>query len=159
MTKPLIEVLGVYRVPITDALIQDRIENSYPADQVNTPEDRRAVEQECREFLESIVLIEALVRGYDERFKVGDFTQRRDGVPRDDWQAAYDEAFLAPDGESRIKRPTALQAPAGDLRIAFFLHLWDAGKPLVTSYGDVACPAPRDMPERLVRLVPYENVG
>ena len=156
MTKPSLEVLGVYRVPITDALIQDRIENSYSADQVDTPEDRRAVEQECREFFGSIVLIETRVRGCDERFNVGDFTQRCDGVPRENWQAAYDEAFLGPDGESRIAGPTA---PAGDLRIAFFLHLWDAGKPLVTSYGDVACPAPRDMPERLARLVPYENVG
>jgi hypothetical protein len=157
MSQPSIEVLGVYRVRATDALIQDRIEYSYSSDQVSTPDDRRAVEQECREFIESVALIEAVVRNADERFDIGDFTQRLDGVPRGNWQAAYDEAWLTPDGTSRS---SGSHTGAGaDLRIAFFLHCWDTGKPLVSSYGDIHCPAVSEMPERLARLVPYENVS
>jgi len=45
---------------------------------------------------------------------------------------------------------------SGDLRIAFYFHYFDPAKPLMSSYGDLICPAPNVMPERLVRLVPYE---
>jgi len=159
MTQPTIEVLGTYRVRATEALIQDRVEYSYGPDQVDTPEKRAAAEQESREFIESVVLIEALVRHPDGRFDAGDFTQRLDGVARDSWQAAYAEAFLAPDGTSLAADQESSDAPEGDIRIAFFLHFWDATKPLVTSYGDIQCPAVDEMPERLERLVPYENVS
>ncbi len=74
---------------------------------------------------------------------------------RSDWPAAYLEAYLTADGENTIDfhYPTP---PPGDLRIAFFLHDWDPAKPLQTTYGDVQCPAPLPMPERLTRLVPFE---
>ncbi|HLH89995.1 MAG TPA: hypothetical protein VKX28_16200 [Xanthobacteraceae bacterium] len=158
MTRPTVEVLGVYRVRATDALIQDRIQYSYSPDQVDTPEKRSAAEQESRELIESVALIEAMVRNPDERFNIGDFTQRLDGVAQDNWQAAYAEAFLSPDGKSLTDvEPSG--SPGGDFRIAFFLHVWDAAKPLVTSYGDIKCPAVGEMPERLERLVPYENVS
>ena len=159
MTQPTIEVLGVYRVRATDALIADRIEYSYSPDQVDTPEKRSAAERESREVIESVALIEALVRNPDDRFDVGDFTQRLDGVPRDGWQAAYAEAFLSTDGTSLAGDPGSSDAAEAALRIAFFLHFWDASKPLVTSYGDIECPAVSEMPERLERLVPYENVS
>jgi hypothetical protein len=159
MTQPTIDVLGVYRVRATDALIADRLEYSYSPDQVDTPKKRRAVEREAREFIESVALIEVLVRNPDKRFDVGDFTQRVDGVSRDDWQVAYAEAFLTPDGTSLADDQEASDIAKAGLRIAFFLHLWDAKKPLVTSYGDVQCPSVSEMPERLERLVPYENVS
>jgi hypothetical protein len=158
MTQPSIDVLGVHRVRATDAMIQDRIEYSYLPDQVSTPQGRRAAEQESRELIESVVLIETVVRNCDERFDVGDFTQRLEGVARENWQAAYLETFLALDGASRDASDESPDAP-GDIRVAFFLHDWDAGKPLAASYGDVDCPPPSEMPERLEKLVPYENVS
>lgn len=159
MMQPAIEVLGLYRVRATDALIQDRIEYSYAPDQVDTPEKRSAAAQESRELIESVALIEVLVHNPDERFDVGDFTQRLHGVAPENRQAAYAEAFLAPDGTSLAADEGASDAPDGDLRIAFFLHFWDTSMPLVTSYGDIECPGVSEMPERLERLVPYENVN
>jgi len=158
MAEPWIEVLGVYRLKATDELIRDKIEYSYGLETITSEEDRMMAEEECREFLESIVLIEALVHNRDERFAVGHFLQRMEGIPRDRWQVAYAEAFLTPDGASVI--PTrGYDVPPGDLRIAFFLHFWDSSKPLASSYGDIHCPAPGLMPERLERLVPYYNVS
>jgi hypothetical protein len=158
VAEPSVEVLGVYRVRATDELIQDRIQYSYPPPDARTREQHLALERECREYLESIVLVEALIRDRDQRFDVGDFTQRVGGATRQDWQVAYAEAFLAPDGESLAARRWSSQVPPGDLRVAFFLHYWDSARRLASSYGDVDCPAAAAMPERLERLVPYENV-
>lgn len=157
VAEPSVEVLGVYQVRATDELIRDRIQYSYSEDDVKTKEGRAAVERESREFLESIVLVEVVIHGCDERFDVGDFTQRIDGN-RDNWQVAYAEAFLTPDGEA-LASEHSHDVPADDLRVAFFLHFWDSKKPLASSYGDIDCPAVRTMPERLERLVPYENVS
>ena len=88
MAEPWIEVLGVYRLRATDELIRDRIQYSYGLDTVASKESRMVAEQECREYLESIVLIEALVHNRDERFAVGDFAQRVEGGLRDNWQGA-----------------------------------------------------------------------
>jgi len=76
-------MLGVYQVRATDGLIQDRIQYSYSEDDVKTKEGRAAAERECREFLESTVLVEVLIHDCDERFDVG-------------------EAFLTPDGEAMV---------------------------------------------------------
>jgi hypothetical protein len=154
VSESTIEVLSVYRVRPTDELIRDRIECSYPPESMATNEARIAAERESREFLGSIVLIEALIHNRDERFDIGDFTQRVPGTTEDNWQAAYAEAFLTPDGEALV----AKRVPPGDLRVAFFLHVWDSATPLTTSYGDVSCAPPAAMPERLERLIPYENV-
>jgi hypothetical protein len=157
VAEPSVEVLGVYQVRATDALIQDRIQYSYSEDDVKTKEGRAAAERECREFLDSIVLIEVVIHGCDDRFDVGDFTQRIGDNP-DNWQVAYAEAFLAPDGEA-LASEHSHDAPADGLRVAFFLHFWDSKRPLASSYGDIVCPAVTAMPERLERLVPYENVS
>jgi hypothetical protein len=159
MPNPSVEVLGVYQVRATDELIRDRIESSCPPETVATREGRAAAEQECRKDIESIVLVEARIQNRDERFDIGDFTQRVDGLARDNWQAAYAEAFLTPDGEALAAERWTPDIPPGDLRIAFFLHFWDSTTPLTTTYGDTRCPAVTVMPERLERLVPYENVN
>ena len=71
MAGPSVEMLGVYQVRATDGLIQDRIQYSYSEDDVKTKEGRAAAERECREFLESTVLVEVLIHDCDERFDVG----------------------------------------------------------------------------------------
>jgi hypothetical protein len=68
------------------------------------------------------------------------------------------EAFLTPDGKALAAKRWSFDVPPGDLRLAFFLHVWNAATPLRTSYGDIRCPPPTAMPERLERLVPYQNV-
>ena len=60
------------------------------------------------------------------------------------------------DGESLAVEHFDPTPQSGDLRIAFYFHYFDPGKPLMSSYGDLICPAPAAMPERLARLVPYQ---
>jgi hypothetical protein len=154
MADPIVEVLGVYRLTVSGELFREQLEILFPDP---LPDDERvAAEQEVREQLGSTVLIEAIVRNRTGVFNVADFTQPEDEVPRAEWQAAYLETYLSADGESRIDGPPTQEA--GNLRLVFFLHFWDPNKPLRSSYGDVQCPAPEPMPERLARLVQYEPV-
>lgn len=163
MREPGIEVLGVYRLPVTEELFREQFDILH-GEQFEglfgrmSKKKRAEAERQVREQLNSVVLIEAVVHERDDRFDVGEFTQPRDGVPKENWQAAYDEAFLSADGESlAVERGEPPPTP-GDLRVAFYLHYWQPDKPLRSTYGDIACPPVEDMPGRLVRLVPYEPV-
>ena len=152
MAGPVIEVLGVYRLRVTQELVDEQRELLYPS---LSGEQRAAAEAKVRAQLEAAVLIELLVRHRDMRFTADDFTQRLDGVPRKNWQAAWAEAFLSPDGTELAVERWGDMPKAGDLRIAFFMHFWNADTPLASSYGDIPCPAPAPMLERLKTLVPY----
>ena len=43
----------------------------------------------------------------------------------------------------------------GSLRVAFYLHFYDAERPLDWTYGKVECPPIEPIPKRLKALVPY----
>jgi hypothetical protein len=119
-------------------------------------EQRAEAEEQCREQLASIVLIELLVENGDQSFSVSDFSQPEDGVPRDSWQVAWAEAFLAVDGNSLLVERWKEPPKTGAFRVAFFMHFWDETKPLLTSYGELTRPSVSEMPERLKRLVVLE---
>ncbi len=156
MSSPSVEVLGVYRLPVTDEMVAEQIEAQYGGGLSRS--DRQEAEQQCLEQLASVALIEALVRHCDERFDIGDFTQPVAGAPRDDWQAAWAEVFLSLEGDD-LAVEDSLDAPeVRDVRLAFYLHEWQEGVPLQTTYGDVPCPPVQPMPERLAMLAPYEPV-
>lgn len=146
MPQPSIEVLGVYRLSITEALLQEQAAIL----SIST--------RECKEQLESIALIEVLIKNRDAQFKCGDFTQRQVGVSRENWQAAWAEAYLSVDGEALVVDRWNAPPQVDDFRCTFFLHFYQPGKPLITSYGECKCPAIDEMPERLSRLVPFEPV-
>jgi hypothetical protein len=152
--EPAIDVLGVYRLDVSDDLFKEQLSILYPEDLPDV--DRVAAEGEIREQLESVVLIEANVRNRDARFDPGDFIQPRDDFPRDNWQVAWAEAYLSLDGHTLAVKRWSGAPESGDVRIAFFVHYWDPLRPLLSSYGSVVCPPPQPMPERLERLVPYE---
>ncbi len=155
MADPSIEVLGVYRVVATDELIREKAEVAYGIDK--SAPDWDDIAAQCREEIESAVLVEAMVRNRDERFDTGHFSQRIEGVKRDNWQVAWAEAFLTSDGTSLAVARWKGSPDTGDLRVAFFIHSWDSGQPLKSSYGDIQCPMPAPMPERLAKLVAYVN--
>ncbi len=140
---PRVQVLGVYKLPVTDdlALMQSEITGGRL--------------QDAHTLLNSVVLIELMIVGRDARYDAGDFTQPFTDRPRSDWPAPYCETYLTPDGEAVIDFNWP-HPPPGDLRIAFYLHDWDPAKPLQTSYGNMICPKVQPMPERLQRLVPFE---
>jgi hypothetical protein len=153
MGEPRIDVLGVYRPRITDEMFREQFRILYGRDASasNPGKDER----DCRKTLESAVLIEVLVNDRDDRFDVGHFTQRQDGVARENWQVAWAEAYLSADGTALVGKQFGTPPASGDLRIAFYLHSWDPTKPLSTSYGDVICPAVTPGTDRLKELVPY----
>lgn len=104
-----------------------------------------------------VVLVEAWIRDRDDRLKFGGFGQS-EGVtlgPQD--QVAYDEVFLSDDG-SAVAAHDLRPLDASDLRVAFFLHFYEASRPILTSYGPVHAPDPTPLPERLSKLITYEPV-
>ena len=156
MPQPTIEVLGVYSLPVTEDLLQEQTDILYGSDL--TGDARQKAKRQCREQLESMVLVEVLLHNRDERFEVADFCQAQDGVPRDNWQVAWAEAYLSEDGETLLVERWADAPKTNSFRVAFFIHSWNRSKPLLTSYGEASCPDVKKMPERLGKLVPYEPV-
>ena len=154
MTHPTIEVLGVYRLPISPALITAQT-GHFSDDWVAANPDEAV--SAARNELDETVLVELQTHNRDDRFQVDDFTQKLD-LPRAQWQAAWMEAALNEDGTELRTGPFGPWPISGDLRVVFYMHLWDPGRPLETSYGSIACPTQRPMPDRLWRLVPYKPV-
>jgi hypothetical protein len=150
MVEPRVQIVGVYRVQLTDRLLQQAMETKCGGMRLSRRQRKRA-EATVRDEISSAVLLEVLVEHADERFSVGDF-----GQPGSD-QAAYDEAYLSPDGTSVA---SWFKAPDTEsLRMVFFLHFFDRTKPLATSYGEIEIPTTTEMPERLRSLISYEPVG
>ena len=156
MAQPTIEFLGVYSLPVTNDLLREQTDILYGSDLAGA--ERRDAERQCREQLESTVLVEVLVRNRDKRFNLGDFSQPQHGVPRDNWQVAWAEAYLSEDGEELLVERWGDAPKADAFRVAFFIHCWNPNAQLLTSYGELRCPEVKKMPERLQKLVPYELV-
>ena len=153
---PHFEILGVYRLTVTDDLIrrQDAVLSGLAENDPNHVVVGDRTEQQLR----SVVLVELRVVDRDHRFDLRDFTQEQPGKPRESWQAAWAEAYLTDDGLALAQRRGSSKVPEGKLRVAFFIHDWNADLPLVTSYGQLRCPHPMPMPERLSALVPFVTV-
>ncbi|MGD1085253.1 MAG: hypothetical protein ABSA47_10970 [Verrucomicrobiota bacterium] len=113
-------------------------------------ERRREMQPLVVAEMASTVLVEVTIEGADERYTANDF-----GQPSSD-QAAYMETYLSRDGDSLVSQ---FDRPPGDfLRVVFFLHHFDAARPLKTSYGEVSVLTPTAMPEPLSRIIRYEPV-
>jgi hypothetical protein len=73
------------------------------------------------------------------------------------WQVAWAEAFLSSDGQQLlVERWEPLPPNHATFRVAFFIHDWQEGQRLLTSYGYLPGAQPTTMPDRLLQLVPYE---
>lgn len=144
MADPSIEVLGVYRLFVTDEIFEAQL-------------PMYGDEEECRHHFSCVVLIEAIAKDLDDRFDVGAFTQSNPNYPGGYSQVAYDEALLSLDGEVLISRkPFCMRnVGSGPVRFAFYLHFYDEALPLLWSYGSAASPPIQEMPIRLQMLVPY----
>jgi len=146
LANPEVNVLGVYRIEVTDELVLEQTEILY-GDRRGSA--REQCERDCREQLYSTVLVEVIVQGRDSRFRIADFGQAHMD------QVAWAEAFLNLDGESLAVERWGDCPDIDPIRIAFFIHFWDPKEPLRTSYGPITCTEPRPMPARLAQLVPY----
>jgi hypothetical protein len=54
---------------------------------------------------------------------------------KDRFQCAYDEALLSPDGKIVLDKSMNCVKGSGLLRFAFYLHFYDANRPLESSYA------------------------
>jgi hypothetical protein len=93
-------------------------------------------------------LIEFLVEGEGE-FEVGSITQPNPSQPKANWQVAYDEYRLAPDGSSGEPLGLGPVDLRGQVRLAFYFHYLSLNEPLSTPAGPVALPPVTPMPHRL----------
>jgi len=151
MNTPQIELLGVYSLCVTDELVREEAECRYD-------EPSSEQENEIRQELSSIVLVEVMVRNPDAKFDVGDFRQPQEGVDPAMWQVAWNESYLTADGGKLAEEPRRGSRSHEPLRIAFFIHFWQGNSPLLSSYGDIKCPPVKAMPQRLADLISYEGV-
>jgi hypothetical protein len=144
MDDPTIEILGVYRFLVTDEVFQSQLPMYGDEDQ-------------CRHHFSSVVLVEAVARNLDDRFNMGDFTQRIPAYPGGSAQVAYDEAVLSQDGGTLLARTISCmrKVGTGPVRFAYYLHFYDGTLPLLWTYGEIPCPPVGLMPLRLQVLVPY----
>ncbi len=99
-------------------------------------------------------LIEAVVEAPPCEVDVGRFGQSDPGRPPDNWQVAYDERYLSPDGQTVLGYDPPAESPT---RLAFFLHYCDLNRPLLTPDGPLPLPEPSPLPDRL-REIEYEPV-
>ncbi|HEY4370354.1 MAG TPA: hypothetical protein VGN52_00300 [Burkholderiales bacterium] len=100
-----------------------------------------------------------MVSNADGRFDPGDFIQPDPDMPPGQEQVAWNETYLAEDGESVIAGYPLPDIPKQDrYRVVFVIHCWKPQLALESSYGTLACPAIQALPDRLWRLVPYEPV-
>jgi hypothetical protein len=176
---PRIEILGVYS-PSADHERYEQVVAAYAAscDPANlpprlreefirngrdveplSPEGLKDAEFPIRFALSDAVYIEATILNVDQHFDAGQFTQADPNVPKERWQVAWNETYLSLDGETVLSGYPYNKAPKDStLRVVFVIHCWNEQLPLGSSYGDITCPSPKPLPERLWRLAPYEMV-
>jgi len=166
--QPRITVVGVYSPKASGGRLERFIKDSTKRTKVSWEQmglkagdsGRRlaAIASELRTALKSAVLIEALVENPDKCFDPGDFVQPDATKPEGDGQVAWEEVFLTPDGRRMLSDRQSGIPRKRSFRIAFYIHLWKHGEPLLSSYGRLQYPKPRPIPERLWRLAPYSLV-
>jgi hypothetical protein len=154
MSEPRVDILGVYRLPVSDELFREQFDILYGPLKMS-PTEKREYERQCMEQLSSTVLIEARITNCDERFSVSNFYQPQPGKTKDDCQVAWCETYLTDDA---LGDAWGRPAPGQNFRVGFFIHYWNSDGMLSTAYGQLRCPPAQEMPERLQKLIPYEPV-
>jgi hypothetical protein len=144
MADPQLTILGVYRPEISKETWQEQFKVT-------------GDEEFTREHFGTLVLIEAIVEGLDEPFKMEEFGQMDAEFPsdRDRMQVGYDEGLLSGNGETLIQRKINCVHGSGRLRFATYLHCYDPDRPLQWQNGEVSAPPVQDIPVRLLTLMPY----
>ena len=112
-------------------------------------------EDQCRHHFSSVVLVEAVAETRGGTVDLDSVTQTNTTYQGVGSQAPWDEGLLSPDGESVLARTMNCVKGEGAVRFAFYMHFWDSRRPLTWKQGDIQCPQPEPMPDRLKKLMPY----
>jgi hypothetical protein len=133
-----LKLIGTYRVSVAEEELR------FINEEVTGSAERTQAE------VGSLALLEIEVRGAAADFNVGLFHQ----VGSD--QVPYDERYFSVDG-SQLFGSDRPEVP--DFRVCFFLHYFDAAKPVTSPDGDLVPSGLADTPERLAKICVYEHPG
>ena len=145
MAEPTLQILGVYRPQIGASAWHK---------QWKVTEDDKVTEK----HFAGLVLIEAIVNGLEDPFKMGKFGQVHSDIEgfSEHMQVGYDAALLSADGETVIQRRRNCVHGSGPLRFAVYLHFFDPQMPLQWQNGTATYPPIEDAPQRLMSIMPYK---
>ena len=105
-----------------------------------------------------VTLVELVINKKADEFDLGEFTQEIEHQPRFNWQAPFAEKYLSLDGETIIgddfDQPEFL---TDNTRLTFFFYFLDPSKPLVTPFGQLQLTQKQEQPERIRRLIKFED--
>ena len=105
-----------------------------------------------------VFLIELFVNKNPSQLDVGKFTQRVDELPESSWQAPFFEKYLDPKGEKIIGDDFKIPETLEDItRLTFFIYYLDITKPLLTPFGEIPLIEVTDAPERIKKIIQYED--
>ena len=151
MKIPNIIVAGVYKIPFTEKLYNEAFYTKYNG--IKIPFWRKnKVKKQIIDKLSSIVLIELIVKEFDDTFNIDSFRQSESG------QAPYEKVYLNEDGTEIISN--GMEIPdVNKMRVCFFLHYYDPKKPLQTDFGTFILPDVLDLPNRLRKIIQYSPVN
>jgi hypothetical protein len=129
------KMAGVHHVKVNEGQMEEAIEMQWGSGLEGKELDRaRAYVQD---HFTNLYLIEIESdKTISTDFEWGEVTQEVQGVPRENWQAPYDERQLDETGK----------------RWAFFFHFLDLRLPLTTPEGNLILPEPTPMPEYLAHI-------
>jgi hypothetical protein len=98
-------------------------------------------------------LVEAVITGASVQPDFGQVTQPS-AAEQADWQVAYGEALVSPDGTSIVADLFAMKVENWpfEARVTFWFHHLDVDRPLTTPFGEATVPAPTERPDRLAML-------
>ena len=149
MNSPSLQPIGVYRWPHSERDIKKLCRDAYG----DVEPDHLA---ETRERLANLVIIELYVRDLPPGFDLGDVNQNAPNERRDSSQAPYAEHCWSADGSTLIEEYAMAKTPP--FRVAFFLHYFDATKPLYMKDGTIIpLPQPSELPKHIKKVMKYEQ--
>lgn len=164
MASSSVKVLGVYSPresasnfhTFLDTEAASRLRDDEIVDP--SPETVTEIRENLERELGNAVLVEALVEHPDEGFSMGAFTQPDPDMPSVNWQVAWCEKFLTPDGSRLLGEYGFYEVPSEPcFRVAFYIHYWNHENGLNGPYGALELPPVQPMPQRLWQLAPYEQ--
>lgn len=121
--------------------------------------DKKVKLFECYDFNDEVYLIETVIDDSSDNIDWGEFTVPEKNAPESDWQVAYAEQYLNPDGTERIcdlyDKP---EEPVKPCRAAFFIYKTDTQeKKITTPYGTFGMENVEPVPERLLNCIEFES--
>ena len=149
MKNDIVEIIGVYRLDMKD-IIFDLISKKPIEDyeELDNPENAK-----------NAVIVEMIIKKPLREIDIGKITQTSETLPRDSWQAVYDEVFLNESGTEVIDEKDVRNGEHEAVRFFFFFHYLDFDKPILTPFGDVPIPVskPTKKPKRLEGKIEYHE--